>query len=145
MRKRKSGNLDFSVSLGAEYTGLWTGSSTFVVTLVDASGNGWGAEGGTATVVGDINSENQKSRWCKTSGAIQGDVGSTAAPSISLYSAQLWDISDPGWSRYDSLLVAFDRATDYGGRDGGKDYVDTVFAFSQLATQALQDPFSKVS
>ena len=33
----------FSASLGGEYTGAWTGSSTFVVTLVDASGNGFGS------------------------------------------------------------------------------------------------------
>ena len=31
---------------------------------------------------------------------------------------------------YDTLHVSFNQLTDLGGREGGKDFVDTVLAFS---------------
>jgi len=36
----------------------------------------------------------------------------------------------PPLSRYDTLELHFDIPTDLGGREGGKDYVDTLLSFS---------------
>ena len=105
----------------------WTASSVFVVTVVDALGHDWAASrGGVVSVTGDVKNYNQLSRWCRASAPLGGTAGSLSAPQVVRYDAQTWGIQDPGWSRYDTLTIAFDLPTDLGGREGGKAYVDTV-------------------
>ena len=74
--------------------------------------------------------QNELSRWCKATAGFSGNVGSAEAPVITRFVSQTWDRDDPGWSRYDTLELHFDIPTDLGGREGGKDYVDTLLSFS---------------
>ena len=124
--------LRFSHPLGERYVGRWAESSVFVVTLVDTSGHEVPADvtKGGVSVIGDLKNENELSRWCKATAGFSGNVGSAEAPQITRFVSQTWDRDDPGWSRYDTLELHFDIPTDLGGREGGKDYVDTLLSFS---------------
>ena len=123
----------FSHSLGHRYHGRWLDTSSFVIVMVDVTGNSMPAipSGATVAVIGDIKTANELSRWCKAVSPLSGTTGTQTAPSIANFDAQTWDLSDPGWSRHDTLAVHFDLPTDLGGREGGKAFVDTALAFSQ--------------
>ena len=81
------------------------------------------------SVIGDIKNANELS-LVQGGATLSGDVGRAVAPQIGRFEAATWDRKDAGWSRYDTLRVSFDQLTDLGGREGGKDFVDTVLAFS---------------
>ena len=124
--------LRFSHPLGERYNGRWTDASVFQVTLIDVSGNDIPTDlgRGNLEVIGDLKNFNELSRWCKATAKFVGNVGSTAPPQIRLFEAQTWDRDDIGWSRYDTIEIHFDIDTDLGGREGGKEYVDTILSFS---------------
>ena len=130
-RELVDGLFSFSDSLGSRYTGRWLDASVFGIEVIDATGHGDPSPGSTTvSVIGDIKNANELSRWCKAVATLSGDVGRAVAPQIGRFEAATWDRKDAGWSRYDTLRVSFDQLTDLGGREGGKDFVDTVLAFS---------------
>ena len=115
----------FSHSLGARYHGRWLDASSFLITVVDATGGALPAmlSSASVAVVGDIKNANQLSRWCKAVAPLSGSTGTQQAPTISRFEAQMWDLQDVSWSRYDTLSVHLDLPTDRGGREGGKAFV----------------------
>ncbi len=71
----------FSQSLGTDYTGQWSDAQTFVVTIVDASGEGGVAVSTTTTTPAGttdiLDSTAQSSESTATSPALSGDFGQT--------------------------------------------------------------------
>ena len=113
------GNIDalfsFSQSLGANYTGRWTTATTLLITIVDATGATPPAIGGlTLTLQGGSglkNAANTSFESVGTSGAITGDWGLLAGPTISSVTANDPDDGDAIYSNADTITVVFSGNT----------------------------------
>ena len=136
-RPRKA-NLDalfsFSQSLGTNYTGTWTTATTLVITVVDATGATPPAIGGlTLTLQGGSglkNAANTSLESTGVSGAITGDWGLLAGPTVSSVTANDPDDGDAIYSNADTMTVVFSGNTNQVAV-ATRANLDALFSFNQ--------------
>ena len=124
----------FSQVLGANYTGTWTTATTLVITVVDATGATPPAIGGlTLTLQGGSGLKNAADTSLEsvgTSGAITGDWGLLAGPTVSSVTANDPDDGDAIYSNADTITVVFSGNTNQVAA-ATKANIDALFSFSQ--------------
>ena len=109
--------ITFSESLGADYSGIWRDDSTFVVTILDATGAGDGPQinstsGALVSIAGELRNAPRTSAPSSSSHRMQsGGFGdSTASPKLLSFYARDVDNANASYDVGDQLVVQFDRA-----------------------------------
>ena len=109
--------ISFSQPLGADYSGTWRDASTFVVTVLDASGAGDGprvngTSGALVSIASQLYNSPRTSSPSSSSYRMQsGDFGDAAAsPSLRAFYVADSDNSNSSYDAGDEILVQFDRA-----------------------------------
>ena len=124
--------LRFDPIIGFDYTALFTDDSTLVLTVND--GNEEWVQGGTIR----IKPQAQIKNYAATSDPANDEFelppaiwGNPGSPSLLSAKVHDYDNFNTAWSGEDVITLAFDRSTDHGkaGLSGGREYVDTLFAF----------------
>ena len=123
--------LDFSASLGLDYSGHWADASTLVVTCVDPT-DAEPPRIGLSTVrvrIGDHNVTNQhgSSLGCADSALLGGTFGSQRPPTLLSVVLADEDNGDEVYGYCDTLTFTFDMPTD---KAGGKTDAYELFAFA---------------
>ena len=122
----------FSHDLGANYSGAWANDSTFVVTVINGTGTGAPPLLGRTTVSLANTSELRNRAVTSAASAgigveLSGDFGSSQ-PVLAGFEVRCAALA---YGAGDVFVVAFDRDTDRGGVRGGRQYVDSLFEFTQ--------------
>jgi len=122
----------FSHPLGADYSGAWVDSSTFVVSVLSVSTKGAPPIGTTQVLVVP---DRLRNRQGEPSGSIapaflSSSYGSSAPPRFTSFEVFDPDNADVTYSDGDRLRLVFDMATDRGRREGGKKFLDNLLEFS---------------
>ena len=140
----------FSGKLGQDYSGAWTDTSTFVVTITDTTAE-YGVTIGvtsiqakrcpvyTAIICGDITNKARTSEPSSHSATLGGNFGVARAPQIIRFEAADPDEGDLVYSVGDVFEIEFDRATNQARNVGDLTYVHTLLAFSWPG-EALRQP-----
>ena len=137
------GLFDFSHALGSRYSGEWQDASSFVVTIVNATGEGVTTDGcctlaanirvtpGGAGTSGEIRnraSVSGKSVQVSTALVPRGaGVGSLDPPILTSFVASDPDGGDRAYGVGDSILITFHGRSNKGAHRGGKAFVDSLF------------------
>jgi hypothetical protein len=117
----------FSQSLGADYTGIWSGADTLRITIVDATG-------ATPPTIGSLTLTFQGSNGLKnllatsadstgSSGTIGGDWGAPSPPTVS--SVVTGDADGDG--QIDRLTINFDKNVDIADGSAGDGFPQVTF------------------
>ena len=138
----------FTTPLGADVRGQWNDTSTFVIYLEDASGAGPVQRGATRVHASVADDAVPLRNRAGCGGAAEssclmpalprpprlvGDFGVLPeSPKLLSVTIEDYDNLDSVYSANDTIIVRFDRPTDYGGgsRSGGREFVDALLNFS---------------
>ena len=109
-------------TIGADYSGSWADTSTFVITVVDPTGASPAPRLGVTTVsvlTGDVNVTNKgaTSEGCAASATLTGSFGSERPPQLVAFTVDDEDNGDLVYGYCDVLAFRFDMGTDRAGRD----------------------------
>ena len=144
------GFFNFSVPVGADYSGRWTDTSTFELLVTDGTGSELNSRLGAILVntLGTIRNQGCRlgQTLCNGATAYVGPiVAEQHADAVSMFRASFGvppavvlvvvddpDRGDASFGDGDTIAVYFDQATDRGAGDvaGDSAYVDSLFRFS---------------
>ena len=150
--------LAFSEPLGADYSGAWLDTSTFVVTILDPTGGGTGPRvggssgavvGALVTVAGRLQNAPRTSEFSSASYRLSvGNFGANeTAPTLLRFFIRDRDNANASYDALDEMVIQFDRAVLPGRclqqalsvnnlpicaqrRSGGREYVDSLISVS---------------
>lgn len=112
--------LEFSDTLGLDYSAAWTDASTFVITVVDAAEAEPPRIGITRVTVRhgehNVTNEHGSSVGCMDSAMLKGSFGSARPPRLVSVTIDDEDNGDEVYGYCDTLTFTFDMATDKAGR-----------------------------
>ena len=150
--------LAFSEPLGADYSGAWLDTSTFVVTILDPTGGGTGPRvggssgavvGALVTVAGRLQNAPRTSEFSSASYRLSvGNFGANeTVPTLLRFFIRDRDNANASYDALDEMVIQFDRAVLPGRclqqalsvnnlpicaqrRSGGREYVDSLISVS---------------
>ena len=150
--------LAFSEPIGADYSGAWLDTSTFVVTILDPTGGGTGPRvggssgavvGALVTVAGRLQNAPRTSEFSSASYRLSvGNFGANeTAPTLLRFFIRDRDNANASYDALDEMVIQFDRAVLPGRclqqalsvnnlpicaqrRSGGREYVDSLISVS---------------